>query len=107
MVYQHRIGNFNFTFSDLKTVLAKASPEKSGDQMAGLAAQSEQERIAAKLVLADIPLKLFLNEEIIPSEIDSVSQLIQESFDTNAFQTISHLTVGEFRNWLLDYQTDG
>lgn len=107
MVYQHRIGNFNFTFSDLKTVLAKASPEKSGDQMAGLAAQSEQERIAAKLVLADIPLKQFLREEIIPSETDVVSKLIQESFDAKAFQPISHLTVGEFRNWLLDYQTDG
>lgn len=107
MVYQHRIGNFNFTFSDLKTVLAKASSEKSGDQMAGLAAQNEQERIAAKLVLADIPLKQFLSEETIPSEIDAVSKLIQESFDAKAFQPISHLTVGGFRNWLLDYQTDG
>uniref|UniRef100_UPI0025E56D4E ethanolamine ammonia-lyase subunit EutB n=1 Tax=Algoriphagus sp. TaxID=1872435 RepID=UPI0025E56D4E len=67
MVYQHTIGNFNFTFPDLKTVLAKASPEKSGDQMAGLAATNEQERIAAKLVLAEIPLKQFLSEEIIPS----------------------------------------
>lgn len=107
MVYQHRIGNFSYTFPDLKTVLAKASPEKSGDQMAGLAATSEQERIAAKLVLADIPLKQFLSEEIIPSEIDSVSRLIQEGFDTKAFQPISHLTVGGFRDWLLSYVTDG
>ena len=107
MVYQHSVGNFNYSFPDLKTVLAKATPEKSGDQMAGLAAQSEQERIAAKLVLADIPLKQFLQEEIIPSESDAVSQLIQDSFDAQAFQPISHLTVGEFRNWLLDYQTDG
>lgn len=107
MVYQHAVGNFNFTFSDLKTVLAKASPEKSGDQMAGLAAKSEQERIAAKLVLADLPLKHFLTEEIIPSEIDNVSQLIQDSFDAKAFEVIGHLTVGEFRDWLLDYKTDG
>lgn len=107
MVYQHTVGNFNFTFPDLKTVLAKASPEKSGDQMAGLAAKSEQERIAAKLVLADLPLKHFLAEEIIPSEIDNVSQLIQDSFDAKAFEVIGHLTVGEFRDWLLDYKTDG
>ncbi|MBN7814241.1 ethanolamine ammonia-lyase subunit EutB [Algoriphagus pacificus] len=107
MVYQHSVGNFNFSFPDLKTVLAKASPEKSGDQMAGLAATSEQERIAAKLVLADIPLKQFLNEEIISSEIDAVSRLIQESFDAKAFRPISHLTVGGFRDWLLSYETDG
>ena len=107
MIYQHSVGNFNFTFPDLKTVLAKASPEKSGDQMAGLAAKSEQERIAAKLVLADLPLKHFLAEEIIPSEIDNVSQLIQDSFDAKAFEVISHLTVGGFRDWLLDYKTDG
>lgn len=107
MIYQHSVGNFNFSFPDLKTVLAKASPEKSGDQMAGLAAKSEQERIAAKLVLADLPLKHFLAEEIIPSEIDNVSQLIQDSFDAKAFEVISHLTVGGFRDWLLDYKTDG
>jgi len=107
MVYQHAVGNFNFTFPNLKTVLAKASPEKSGDQMAGLAAKSEQERIAAKLVLADLPLKHFLTEEIIPSEIDNVSQLIQDSFDAKAFEVIGHLTVGGFRDWLLDYKTDG
>ena len=107
MIYQHSVGNFNFTFPDLKTVLAKASPEKSGDQMAGLAAKSEQERIAAKLVLADLPLKHFLAEEIIPSDIDNVSQLIQDSFDAKAFEVIAHLTVGGFRDWLLDYKTDG
>ncbi|WP_339875667.1 ethanolamine ammonia-lyase subunit EutB [uncultured Algoriphagus sp.] len=107
MIYQHSVGNFNFSFPDLKTVLAKASPEKSGDQMAGLAAKSEQERIAAKLVLADLPLKHFLAEEIIQSEIDNVSQLIQDSFDAKAFEVISHLTVGGFRDWLLDYKTDG
>jgi ethanolamine ammonia-lyase large subunit len=107
MVYQHTVGNFNFTFPDLKTVLAKASPEKSGDEMAGLAAKNEQERIAAKLVLADIPLKQFLNEEIIPSETDAISRLIQETHDSKSFQSISHLTVGGFRDWLLAYETDG
>jgi len=107
MVYQHRIRNFNYIFPDLKSVLAKASPEKSGDEMAGLAAKNEQERIAAKLVLADIPLKLFLKEEIIPSETDAISRLIQETHDAKSFQSISHLTVGGFRDWLLAYETDG
>jgi ethanolamine ammonia-lyase large subunit len=107
MVYQHSVGNFQYSFPDLKTVLAKASPKKSGDEMAGLAAKNEQERIAAKLVLADIPLKLFLNEEIIPSETDAISRLIQETHDAKSFQSISHLTVGGFRDWLLAYETDG
>jgi ethanolamine ammonia-lyase large subunit len=107
MIYQHTVGNFNFTFSDLKTVLAKATPEKSGDQMAGLAARNEQERIAAKLVLADIPLSQFLKEEIIPAETDAVSRLILDEFDSQAFQSIAHLTVGGFRDWLLAYETDG
>jgi ethanolamine ammonia-lyase large subunit len=107
MIYQHTVGNFNFTFPDLKTVLAKATPERSGDQMAGLAARNEQERIAAKLVLADIPLSQFLNEEIIPAETDAVSRLILDEFDSQAFQSIAHLTVGGFRDWLLAYETDG
>jgi ethanolamine ammonia-lyase large subunit len=107
MIYKHTVGNFNFTFPDLKTVLAKANPEKSGDQMAGLAARNEQERIAAKLVLADIPLCQFLNEEIIPAETDAVSRLILDEFDSQAFQSIAHLTVGGFRDWLLAYETDG
>jgi len=107
MVYQHSVGNFQYSFPDLKSVLAKASPEKSGDEMAGLAAKNEQERIAAKLVLADIPLKLFLKEEIIPSETDAISRLIQETHDAKSFQSISHLTVGGFRDWLLAYETDG
>ncbi|MDR7128705.1 ethanolamine ammonia-lyase large subunit [Algoriphagus sp. 4150] len=107
MVYQHSVGNFKYSFPDLKTVLAKATPQKSGDEMAGLAAKNEQERIAAKLVLADIPLKQFLSEEIIPSEIDAISRLILESHDARSFQSISHLTVGGFRDWLLAYETDG
>ncbi len=107
MVYQHSVGNFQYSFPDLKSVLAKASPEKSGDEMAGLAAKNEQERIAAKLVLADTPLKQFLNEEIIPSETDAISRLIQETHDAKSFQSISHLTVGGFRDWLLAYETDG
>jgi ethanolamine ammonia-lyase large subunit len=75
--------------------------------MAGLAARNEQERIAAKLVLADIPLSQFLNEEIIPAETDAVSRLILDEFDSQAFQSIAHLTVGGFRDWLLAYETDG
>jgi len=107
MIYQHTVGNFNFIFQDLKTVLAKASPEKSGDQMAGFAARNEQESIAAKLVLANIPLSQFLKEEIIPAETTAVSRLILDEFDSQAFQSVAHLTVGGFCDWLLAYETDG
>ncbi|UXP31676.1 ethanolamine ammonia-lyase subunit EutB [Reichenbachiella agarivorans] len=107
MKYQHTVGGFNYVFSDLKAVLAKATPEKSGDVMAGLAAQSEKERMAAKLVLADIPLKHFLEEIIIPYEEDDVTALIVDTWDQQAFESLSHLTVGGFRDWLLAYETDG
>ncbi|MCV9388435.1 ethanolamine ammonia-lyase subunit EutB [Reichenbachiella ulvae] len=107
MKYQSSVGNFSYSFPDLKTVLAKATPEKSGDVMAGLAAKNEKERIAARLALADIPLKQFLEEQLIPYEEDDITRLAFDHHDPKAFQLISHHTVGSFRDWLLAYETDG
>jgi ethanolamine ammonia-lyase large subunit len=107
MKYNHVIGGITYSFPDLKTVLAKATPEKSGDVLAGLAADNEKERMAARLVLADIPLNTFLSELVIPYEQDAITRLIMDSWDEEAFSPLSHLTVGQLRDWLLDYQTDG
>lgn len=85
----------------LKTLLAQSSPLRSGDVLAGIAAESEQERVRAKLALADVPLRRFLNESVIPYEDDEVTRLIVDSHDIAAFAPIRHLTVGEFRDWLL------
>ncbi len=90
----------------LKTLLAKASPARSGDELAGLAAGSAQERVAAQMELADTPLQRFLDEPLIPYEIDDVTRLILDSHVPEAFAPISHLTVGEFREWLLDEDTE-
>ena len=96
------VTGFNrFTFPDLKTVLAKASPLRSGDLLAGLAAGSDEERVAARYTLADIPLKRFLSEALVPYERDEVTRLIMDSHDYSAFLAVSSLTVGDFRNWLL------
>ncbi|PIB36931.1 ethanolamine ammonia-lyase [Reichenbachiella sp. 5M10] len=107
MKYQSRVGNFSYSFSDLKTVLAKATPEKSGDVLAGVAAENEKERMAARLVLADMPLKQFVEEQVIPYEQDAVTRLAIDSWDQKAFAPISHLTVGGFRDELLAYESDG
>jgi ethanolamine ammonia-lyase large subunit len=107
MKYNHVIGGITYSFPDLKTVLAKATPEKSGDVLAGLAADNEKERMAARLVLADIPLNTFLSELVIPYEQDAITRLIMDSWDEEAFSPLSHMTVGQLRDWLLDYQTDG
>jgi ethanolamine ammonia-lyase large subunit len=89
----------------LKTLLAKASPARSGDQLAGIAAGSAEERVRAQMKLADTPLQGFLDEAVIPYETDDVTRLILDSHDERAFSPISHLTVGEFREWLLDEET--
>jgi ethanolamine ammonia-lyase large subunit len=89
----------------LKTLLAKASPARSGDELAGLAAGSAQERVAAQMKLADTPLQRFLDESVIPYETDDVTRLILDSHAPEAYAPISHLTVGEFREWLLDEDT--
>ncbi len=102
--YRFTIGSHNYRFSDLKELMAKASPLKSGDVLAGCGASSEEERVAAKFALADLPLRVFLNEAVIPYEADNVTRLIVDTHDTTAFSSISSLTVGEFRNWLLSYE---
>ena len=91
-------------FEDLKDVLAKASHRRSGDELAGLAAISDAQRVAARSVLADLPLSTFLAEPIVPYEADEVTRLILDTHDAAAFTPIAHLTVGGFRDWLLSYE---
>lgn len=100
-MYAATIGAHRVTFLDLKTLLAKATPLRSGDQLAGLAAQTEEERVAAQFALADLPLARFLDEAVVPYETDEVTRLIVDGHDRIAFAPISHLTVGGFRDWLL------
>ena len=107
MKRSHIIGHRTYSFDSLKCLLAKASPERSGDQLAGVSASSREERIAAQMTLADLPLADFLNEEIIPYAEDEVTRLIIDSHDKTAFTEVSSFTVGDFRNWLLNEMTDG
>ena len=95
------IGQRRYTFPDLKTLLAKATPLRSGDVLAGLAAETGEERVAAQFALADLPLSTFLNEAVVPYESDEVSRLIIDSHDKVAFAPVAHLTVGGLRDWLL------
>ncbi|MBP4050571.1 ethanolamine ammonia-lyase subunit EutB [Chromobacterium violaceum] len=95
------IGPRTYRFADLKTLLARASPLRSGDQLAGIAAASAEERVAAQMCLADLPLTAFLNQALIPYEEDEVTRLILDSHDQAAFAAVSHLTVGGLRDWLL------
>lgn len=101
MQYRYTVGLQTWHFKDLKDLLAKATPERSGDFLAGVAAETYAERMAAKMCLAEVPLQRFLQELVIPYEDDEVSRLIIDSHDKQAFTEISHLTVGDFRNWLL------
>jgi len=101
MAHAHTIGGRVYRFDDLKSLLAKATPERSGDQLAGIAAESDEERMAARLALADLPLATFLREPLIPYEVDEVTRLIVDTHDSAAFAPIAHLTVGAFRDWLL------
>jgi ethanolamine ammonia-lyase large subunit len=95
----------HFRFSDLRELLAKANEEKSGDQLAGIAAASERERVAAKSALADLPLIDLLKNPVIPPETDEVSRLILDTHDSAAFEPLRSLTVGDFREFILDHQT--
>jgi len=106
MAYQCTVGSFTYRFRDLKELLAKASPLRSGDVLAGLAADSYEERVAAQMALADVPLITFLNEAIIPYESDDVTRLIIDTHDKTAFSLISHFTVGDLRDWLLSDDAD-
>jgi len=107
MSYTSRIGIRNHLFRDLRELLAKASPLRSGDQLAGVAAASREERAAAKLALAELPLTAFLEQPLIPYEADEVTRLIVDSHDAEAFAPISLLSVGGLRDWLLSDRVDG
>jgi ethanolamine ammonia-lyase large subunit len=105
-MYQQTIRNITYHFPDLKTLMARATPRRSGDELAGVAAKSAQERVAAQMALAEIPLKTFLTEHLIPYEKDEVTRLIIDSHDAQTFSSVSHLTVGDFRDYLLLETTD-
>lgn len=106
MAFTHTVGTRRHVFADLRTLLARASPARSGDALAGVAAVSEEERMAARMALADMPLSHCLTEALVPYEDDDVTRLIVDSHDANAFGEIASLTVGDFRNWLLRDDTD-
>src|ERR1700739_866883 len=95
----------NFAFADLRELFAKANEEKSGDQLAGIAARSERERVAAKRQLADLTLGEIVRQPVIDPTDDEVSRLLLESFDAERFQQIQSMTVGEFREFVLDNAT--
>ncbi|MFT7683769.1 MAG: ethanolamine ammonia-lyase large subunit [Moritella dasanensis] len=99
--YRHQLGSKIYQFKSLADLLAKATPERSGDKLAGVMALTAEERVVAQMTLAALPLKTFLNEAIIPYEKDEVTRLIMDEHDVEAFAIIAHFTVGDFRNWLL------
>jgi ethanolamine ammonia-lyase large subunit len=101
MSYSHTVNAQRHTFVDLRDVRAGATPMRAGDRRAGGAAGSAAERIAAQMALADVPLRVFLSEAVVPYETDSVTRLIIDTHDAAAFAPVAHLTVGDFRNWLL------
>ncbi|MGI2882352.1 ethanolamine ammonia-lyase subunit EutB [Vibrio furnissii] len=103
--YRYQLGSQTYQFASLKEVMAKASPLRSGDQLAGVAATSAEERVIAQMILADLPLTTFLNDTLIPYEDDEITRLIIDEHDARAFLEIAHLTVGDFRNWLLQETT--
>ncbi|ASU34032.1 ethanolamine ammonia-lyase subunit EutB [Mucilaginibacter xinganensis] len=106
MSYHFTIRNKVYRFDNLKILLAKASPYRTGDVLAGVCADSYEERVAAQIALADVPLKVFLNEAIIAYEADEITRLIIDNHDAESFSAISSFTVGEFRDWLLSNETD-
>src|SRR5450830_853848 len=106
MGYSHQVGSKTYLFRDLKDVMAKATPARSGDYLAGVAAGSAEERVAAQMTLAELPLATFLNEALVPYDEDEVTRLILDTHDATAFAPAAHLTVGDFRNWLLSDAAD-
>ena len=101
MSYSHTVNAHRHTFVDLRDLMARATPLRSGDRLAGVAAGSAAERMAAQMALAELPLRSFLNEAVVPYETDAVTRLIVDTHDAAAFAPVAHLTVGDFRNWLL------
>ncbi|XBS68699.1 ethanolamine ammonia-lyase subunit EutB [Acerihabitans sp. KWT182] len=105
-MFQATLGHRHYRFADLRELMAKASPPRSGDYLAEIAAASAEERMAARIALADLPLRAFLQQPLIPYEEDEVTRLIIDGHDEGAFAPLSSLTVGEFRDWLLSERTD-
>ena len=105
-MYRSTLAHHSYQFADLRSLMAKATPARSGDYLAGVAAQSAEERMAAKMALADLPLTTFLQQPLIPYEQDEVTRLILDEHDAAAFAPLRHLTVGDFRNWLLSEAAD-
>ncbi|MGA3046229.1 MAG: ethanolamine ammonia-lyase subunit EutB [Terracidiphilus sp.] len=101
MTFTHTIGSTQYTFADLRDLLAKATPLRSGDVLAGIAAESAEQRVAAQFALADLPLSHFLEEQVVPYESDEVTRLIVNTHNAAAFAPVSSFTVGELRDWLL------
>jgi len=107
VAYTWTLGGETYRFDSLKQLLAQASPLRSGDQLAGLAAGSARARVAARMALADLPLRHVLDHPLIPYETDEVTRLIFDSHDAIAFAPVASMTVGQFRDWLLSYEADG
>jgi ethanolamine ammonia-lyase large subunit len=107
MVYRHAIDATSYVFEDLRDLMAKATPPRSGDRLAGISANSAEQMIAARIALSDVPLKQFLHETVIAYEDDEVTRLIIDTHDASAFAAVSSLTVGAFRDWLLSEAADG
>jgi len=101
MVYRHTIDATTYVFDGLRDLLAKATPPRSGDRLAGIAADSAAQMVAARIALSDVPLRQFLHEAVIPYEDDEITRLIVDSHDGAAFARVASLTVGAFRDWLL------
>jgi len=107
MAYRRAIDGTTYVFDGLRDLLAKATPPRSGDRLAGIAAESAEQMIAARMALADVPLNQFLHEAVIPYEDDEITRLILDSHDVSAFASVSSLTVGGFRDWLLSDAATG
>ncbi|MFM9433617.1 ethanolamine ammonia-lyase large subunit [Janthinobacterium sp. CG_23.3] len=104
--FAHMVGSKTYLFRDLRDLMAKATPARSGDYLAGVAAGSAEERVAAQMALAALPLTTFLNDVLVPYESDEITRLIIDEHDAAAFAAVRHLSVGDFRNWLLSDGAD-
>lgn len=104
-MYKHTVNNSVFGFKTLAELMAKATPLRSGDELAGIAAGSSQERVAAQMALSELTLDTFLKNPLIPYETDEVTRLIFDTHDSENFKKIAHFTIGDFRNYLLEYST--
>ena len=105
MAFAHTVDGVTWRFADLRELLARASPHRSGDVLAGIAARSAEERVAARLALADVPVRAFLEDFVVPYDEDDVTRLVADRLDRAALAPVAHLTVGAFREWLLDDAT--